>query len=139
MNSLLAGFVSIIVAISMSGCATTSSDGVRQVRFDKTAKTGQRQSVGHNWHLNPDCTVTHVPNVRVIEPPLHGSLALVREQAVVTNAKGLFAKCNSLKLPMIGYYYQSTPGYIGKDRFVARVAFGDGNVKDRVTSIKVEK
>jgi len=109
------------------------------VRLDKTAKTGQRERVGHAWHINPDCTVTHVPNVRLIDPPLHGSLALVREQAVVTNAKGRFAKCNSLKLRMIGYYYQSTPGYIGKDRFVARVAFGDGNVNDNVTSIKVEK
>ncbi|WP_168880023.1 hypothetical protein [Rhizobium sp. P28RR-XV] len=106
---------------------------------DKTAKSGNRERVGRAWHINPDCSAGHSPTIRVVEPPAHGKLTLVAEQEVLTDAKGRFAKCNSLKLPVIGYYYQSSPGYSGSDRFILRVSFGNGTVKDSATSIQVQK
>jgi hypothetical protein len=139
MRTPVLALASALIAISTSGCVTTSADGVAAVSHDKIAKSGQRDRVGHAWHINPDCSVTRRPTVRVVEPPAHGKLALIEEQEVLEEAKGRFAKCNSLKLPMIGYYYQSTSAYIGADRFVVRVSFGNGSVKDSIINIQVQK
>lgn len=129
---------SLFVALSISGCVTTSPDGVRQVRHEVTAKSGRRERVGNAWRINPDCSVTRVPHVRVTQPPTHGRLALVPARAPVTGAKRL-VKCNSVEVPMIGYYYQSNPTYVGEDRFTVRVSSGSGAVNDSITNIQVRK
>lgn len=135
----LVAFASVIVAISVSGCVTTSADGVRQVSHDRTATSGHRERVGRAWHINPDCSTAGAPTIRIVEPPAHGKLTLVAEREVLTDAKGRFAKCNSLKLPVIGYYYQSIAGYSGSDRFTLRVSFGNGKVSDSIINIQVQK
>jgi len=139
MGRFLLTFAVAVAAISMSDFVATASEGVTQVKRDDVVKSGQRKRIGHSWYINPDCSVTRVPTVRVIDPPLHGKVALVHEKNVVTEAEGRVAKCNSLKLPVIAYYYQSAPGYVGSDRFVARVSFGNGVVTDRITTIRVQK
>lgn len=139
MRHFLSGFITAVVAIAISAFAVSASEGVPQVRHDSTVKTGQRERIGHSWHINPDCSVTGVPTVRVIDPPLHGKITLARVREVITDAKGRTIRCNSLKLPVIAYFYQSTAGYVGSDRFVARVSFGNGDVTDRIQTIRVQK
>lgn len=139
MRSPLVAFSLVIVAISASGCVTTSADGVRQVSHDKSVTSGHRERVGRAWHINPDCSTAGAPTIRVVEPPTHGKLTLVAEKEALTGAKGGFAKCNSTKQSMIDYYYQSSPGYSGSDTFTLRISFGNGTVKDSVTGIQVQK
>lgn len=139
MTRFLLSFVSAIAAISLSGCVTTSADGVRQIPHDHVVKSGKREQIRQSWHLNPDCTVSHVPTVRVIELPRHGTATISDEKGLISKAKGQFARCNSLKLPVAGIYYQSAPGYIGRDKFIARVSYGDGHVVDRIESIRIQK
>ncbi len=139
MRRFLLSSVVVIAAIFVSAYPSTASEGVPQIRRDNIVKSGQRDRIGRARQTEPDCTVSRVPNVRVIEPPSHGRVALVREQEVITGAKGRFAKCNSRQVPVIAYYYQSTPGYIGRDRFVVRISFRDGFVTDRISTIQVKK
>ncbi|WP_271023074.1 hypothetical protein [Rhizobium sp. RCAM05973] len=132
-------FVSAIAALSLTGCVTTSVDGVKQRPHNQVVTSGKREKIGQSWHLNPDCSVSRLPTARVIEEPQHGKVSVVNQKGLVATAKGQFARCNSLRLPVTAIYYQSAPGYVGSDKLVARVSYGDGYVVDKIYWLRVKK
>lgn len=135
-NIFILSIAAMSVSASLSGCTTTSSDGLVRYQTNVSVASGERTKLGVAWNLNPDCSAKAVPEVRVREAPKHGKLENLRELAF-PNAKGEYKKCNSTKIPATVGYYTSEKGFIGKDRIVVRTSYKDGVVDDRVLNITV--
>lgn len=129
----------VMAISSLSSCVTVSPDGVKRVEFNKVAVSGERTREGVAWHIKPDCSMQNMPTVRVVEPPKHGKLEIVKEGIFPTTAKGLYNKCRSVKVQGSVGYYTSDKGYIGMDRLTVRVSYGNGRIEDTVLNIKVVK
>ena len=121
---------------ALSSCVSTNADGVRQIKDHAVAVSGERTRIGHDWDLNPDCSMRTKPLVRVVEAPKHGRLAISQEDVFPTRKDG---KCNSTKVLGNAQYYTSDRGFVGKDSFVTRHSYGSGFVQDVTTEITVVK
>lgn len=126
------------VSASLSGCTTTSPDGLVRNKAHRSVVSGERTKIGSAWNLNPDCSAKTVPDVRVREAPKYGKLENLRELAF-PSATDEYEKCNGTKIPAVVGYYTSEKGFVGKDRIVVRTSYKDGNVDEQVLDITVVK
>ncbi|TCU14754.1 hypothetical protein EV132_108124 [Rhizobium sullae] len=126
------------LSASLSGCTTTSPDGLVRYKARRSVVSGERTKIGAAWNLNPDCTAKTVPDVRVRQAPKHGKVENLRELAF-PSATDEYEKCNGTKVPAVVGYYTSKQGFVGKDRIVVRTSYKDGNVDEQVLDIAVVK
>lgn len=128
----------LFFGIGLSSCVTTNADGTRTMKTNALAASGERTRIGRDWSLNPDCSMLALPKVRVIEAPKHGKIE-VSAEGIFPYATGYYKKCNTTKVRGTAEYYTSNKGFVGNDRTVTRVSYGDGLVQDNVTDINVVK
>lgn len=131
--------IGIMAVSSLSSCVTVSPDGVKRVEFNKVVVSGERTREGVAWLIKPDCSMQSIPTVRVVEPPKHGKLVIVKESVFPTTAKGIYSKCKAVKVQGSVGYYTSDKGYLGMDSLTVRVSYGNGRIEDSVLNIKVVK
>ena len=70
------------------------------------------------WSLNPDgCTAKGLPEVQVIEPPIHGTLQVVRPSLEELERES----CAQATVPGTAVFYSPEKGYRGVDLFSFRI------------------
>lgn len=97
------------------------------------AVTGKSVRLGVYANVSKECTTGPLPEVKVVTPPKHGSLA-VR----TGNLKpGVVPRCPNLEIPAQGVFYQSNAKYTGADEVAYEVKHQNGRVQSLSVKITV--
>lgn len=80
------------------------------------AISGERRQILEFYFVNPDCSSSGTPVIKVAKPPQHGKVEIVEGTAFADFAKtSNFAACNAKKVTATLVFYTSEPGYLGDD------------------------
>ncbi len=131
-------FWALAAVISLVASEASAWENIKHQSVSKTVLTGEKTQLGTNWHINPDCSFADLPATHIIEAPKHGRLQILHSK-IFPNAKGLFAKCRTVRVNGLVAYYRSKPGYVGTDQVILRAPYGDGKVAETVINITVVK
>ncbi len=86
------------------------------------AVAGKQVRLGLVGNVTPDCKVGPKPEVKVVTPPKHGTLAIRSGKT----KPGSLARCPSLEVPTEGVFYQAGPKFSGTDEVSYQVTRSDG-------------
>jgi hypothetical protein len=95
------------------------------------AVAGQSVQLSVHWNLNKDCSPATPPEVRVITPPQHGSLAIRIGQLKAERVRN----CSGIVAPARVVLYQSEASYIGQDQVSYEVKKADGGTETHTVTI----
>ena len=127
-----------VLASTLMFSACTTTENVKTTRLTLNTLEGKSVRVGAAWHINPDCTVLAVPDVKVLQPPAHGKLS-IEKAATFPKSKGeTYLKCNNRKVTGRITYYTPNSGFIGKDRMKLRVSYINGVLDDGDITVNVK-
>lgn len=97
------------------------------------AVTGKTVRLGVYANVSKECTTGPLPEVKVVTPPKHGSLAVK-----TGNLKpGVVSRCPNLEVPAQGVFYQSNAKYTGADEVAYEVKHQNGRVQSLSVKINV--
>jgi hypothetical protein len=100
--------------------------------------SGERTKVSKTFHLNPDCSPAGKIIARFAEHPKNGTAEIVNEKGFTDYDKeSQERKCNERESEIIGFYYTSREGFIGKDKFIIEIFYPNGNYRKRVINVEV--
>jgi hypothetical protein len=97
------------------------------------AVAGKPLRIGIYGNVKKDCSAGPLPELKVVTPPKHGTLA-IRTGKVKTNR---IANCPNLETPIRGVFYQATAGYTGVDEISYEVRSAEGKVRSHSVRINV--
>jgi hypothetical protein len=137
MRNTIAALTLAVFSMGASGLAE-ASDSFKKQSLSRTVMSGVRTKLGQHWHINNDCSLADVPVVRIVEPPKHGRLEIVRESVFPTSS-GKLERCRTVKVMGLVAYYTAKAGYVGEDKFVLRSPYGDGKIADTTMNVTVLK
>jgi hypothetical protein len=110
----------------------------KQYTYTKAAVSGKKQYFDYFYAVNPDCTPIAVPYIKITRQPEHGTIFLETENRFPMFSKeNIRSACNSVRVPSIVVYYQSSPEYTGDDYFEADLIWHNGNLDHGSVHIKV--
>ena len=117
---LIARIVSAIPIVAvLSACAGDAEEMRRapMVHYvTKAVHAGAREKIDAYTALLPDCSSQGYPEMKIVGAPAHGTLTSVPGQDFPTYLKDdARSACNSKPGPSTQVFYQSEPGYHGKD------------------------
>lgn len=80
------------------------------------------------FDLNPDCSVAGTATVRLLDPPMHGTM-IVKPGRFYPNfpKQDQRYSCNLRPRPGIAGFYRPVPGYTGRDSFTIAVITPTGS------------
>jgi hypothetical protein len=97
----------------------------------KGAESGKKQILGSASSIIPDCTSDGYPIVTVVKKPSNGQFDAEKTEAFPSFPKdNVRYSCNSQKVPAVGFYYTSTPGFTGTDSLSLNILYPDGSLKN---------
>jgi hypothetical protein len=97
---------------------------------------GESMIAGMN-NVNLDCSSGPIPEVRVVSPPIHGSMRTARTIVVASQNTDNLARCNGKLVDAAGVYYKSTVGFVGVDTVTVDVDFRYGTIRRFVYTLNV--
>lgn len=104
----------------------------------KGAESGKKQILGTASSTLPDCTTDGYPTVTIVRKPQNGLAEAEKTDAYPTFPKdNVRSACNSKKVPGVGFYYTSNPGFVGTDYASFELLYPDGNLRTLNFSISV--
>jgi hypothetical protein len=110
------------VALLAASAAVFAQD---QLYRSVNAVTGKVLRIGFYANVSKDCVAGPLPEVKVVAPPKHGSLAVQGGKV----KPGTLARCPNLEVPVQSVLYQSNPRYAGADEVAYEVKHSDGRVQ----------
>lgn len=130
--------VCLVLANTLILSACTTTENVKTTKLTLNTLNGKAVRVGSAWHINPDCTVLAVPDVKVLQPPAHGKLSIEKAATFPKSNSEIYRKCNSHKVMGRVTYYTPDKGFTGKDRMKLRVSYINGVFDDGVITVNVK-
>lgn len=104
----------------------------------KGAESGKKQILGTASSTLPDCTTDGYPTVTIVRKPQNGLAEFEKMDAYPSFPKdNVRSNCNSKKVPGVGFYYTSNPGFVGTDYASFELLYPDGNLRTLNFSISV--
>ncbi|KTR05071.1 hypothetical protein NS365_13760 [Aureimonas ureilytica] len=137
MRYKIAALSASLLTLPLSGCVTTSADGVKVTQAHVTVAAGERTQIRKNWSIANDCSADGLPKVRVTQPPAHGQISIVNEDVYPNTTSRRFAKCRTHKVKGTATYYTPNKGYVGNDQVRLRQSYVVDGVTDTDVYIKV--
>jgi len=131
------------LGLSLAGCVrpVPAQGPVRvvapaQVIYNKTALVGQTTAIDFAYDVNPDCSVKEIPTIRVINPPVHGTVQIFEKEDFTAFAQSNSRfDCNKKKSKGAAISYTPNPGYVGGDYLEFETFFSNGT--DRTAKIAI--
>ncbi|WP_148293656.1 hypothetical protein [Azospirillum sp. B4] len=119
-----------------SAALASSADHISATR---TVPSGQDRQLAYFVSLHEDCTVMPGLDVRVLNPPGHGT-AVVREGKDYPSyaAGNPHAACNKAAAPSQQLWYQPAPGFTGTDILLVQVFWPMGKAQTQTYTITVK-
>ncbi|MGM4906696.1 hypothetical protein AB8B21_03485 [Tardiphaga sp. 866_E4_N2_1] len=101
---------------------------------ERTAKgpTARNFQVGVYLNVQPDCTSGTLPALRMVTPPINGTVSIKRGKVSATNYK----QCLALEVPGFIAFYQSKADFVGSDEVMIEVKYPAGRTE--VQRIKID-
>ena len=125
-----------LLTLPLSGCVTTSADGVKLTQEHATVVSGKRTQIRKSWSVANDCSSQGSPDVRVTQRPAHGDVSIMKEK-IFPDTRNRLAKCRTQKVMGTTAYYTSDSGHVGPDQLRLRQSYPTGGVTDTEVHIKV--
>jgi hypothetical protein len=92
--------------------------------------SGARQIVDDYYSVTPDCENLGYPEIKILQAPAHGTVAVDKGEAFPSFAKdNVRYECNKKKVASSQLFYESRPGFHGKDSFTIQVRFVNSNLR----------
>jgi len=123
--------VSTLLLSALAWPATAAAQD--SVHRSATAVAGQSVRLSVHWNLNKDCSPATPPEVRVLTPPQHGSLAIRTGQLKAERVRN----CSSVQAPARIVFYQSEAGYAGKEQVSYELKKADGGIETHSVTITI--
>jgi hypothetical protein len=103
----------------------------RNFYFDiKSAATGAHQLLDTVYMVNGDCTSGGYPSVRVRYGPFHGRITDEPSSAYFNfPPNDIRGACNDGRIEGLAIYYESQPGFIGKDNATVEIIYPSGQLR----------
>jgi hypothetical protein len=94
---------------------------------ERTAKgpTARNFQVGVYLNVQPDCTSGTLPALRMVTPPINGTVSIKRGKVSATNYK----QCLALEVPGFIAFYQSKADFVGSDEVTIEVKYPAGRTE----------
>jgi hypothetical protein len=121
----LIGFVGPVAALAQQLPTTVERNAKGQ-----TAKNIQ---VGLYINVRPDCTSGPLPTIRLVSPPINGTLTIRRGKVNATNYK----QCLALEVPGFVAFYKSKTDFTGTDVATVEVKYPHGRTEVQRITIAV--
>ena len=104
----------------------------------KLVPTGRTQQIDFFASLNPDCSPTGVPTVRLIDGPSKGLVTTESGRDFMAFAKpNPRARCNSRRVAGLKLLYRSADNFIGSDKVRILILSGSGAGREATYDIQV--
>jgi dienelactone hydrolase len=97
------------------------------VAVSRQVPSGVEEALNFAFSVAPDCQSRTPPQIRVTQPPAHGTATLRDNQGHPNFAEGnKLATCNASVVKGTSLAYQSAPGYVGPDRLTFQETLPNG-------------
>jgi hypothetical protein len=115
----------------LSSCADTAVGPALKPSFTvRGVDSGARQVVDNYYSVNPDCGNEGYPEIKVMQIPMHGTVAVENGDTYANFTKdNVRYECNMKKVASSQVSYESSPGFHGKDSFTIQVRFVNSRLK----------
>jgi len=115
----------------LSSCADTAvSPALKPSFIVRGVDSGARQVIDNYYSVNPDCGNEGYPEIKVMQVPTHGTVAVENGDTYSSFTKdNVRYECNKKKVASSQLFYQSSPGFHGKDSFTIQVRFVNSNLR----------
>jgi hypothetical protein len=126
-------YVWLTLAVLLIGLNSWASAQVRTVERTAKAQSGKDVRVGAYINIQPDCTSGALPTIRLVNPPVHGKVAIKKAKANATNYK----QCLAVEVPAYVAIYRSAPDFTGTDSFTVEVKYQEGRTEIQNITVTV--
>jgi hypothetical protein len=97
------------------------------------AVSGKAMRLSVHGNVSKDCKPGPLPEIKVVTPPKHGTLAVKRGKV----GAGQLKRCPTLEVPVEGVFYQANANYTGDDEVAYEVKRSDGPAQSMTVKITV--
>jgi hypothetical protein len=100
--------------------------------------SGNEMQLGLFWWVNPDCSSSQRPDVRIVKAPSHGEMTFKEVFSVVEIRGGHpRARCNGQPVAAVGMFYTSNEDFTGQERLTVDIDYRDGSVRRQTVVVDV--
>jgi hypothetical protein len=92
------------------------------IERDIKASPGRDVRVGIYTAIRADCNSGPLPAIRLMNPPVHGTISVRRGTLKATN----FKQCLATEVPAFVAFYRAAAGFNGNDEFDLEITFAGG-------------
>jgi hypothetical protein len=121
------------VAVSTLVLAAVPAMAQESLFRNVDAQPGKTQRLAVAANVAPDCKPGTPPEIKVLQPPKNGNLAVRSGETPA----GQLKRCPGLKVPVQGVFYQAKAGFAGVDEVVFEIRRPDGKVQSHSVRITV--
>ena len=119
------------LCMALGACAQIPPAGeLKPTILTRGVDSGERQRIDYFYSIEPDCSNSGYPEIRVLRNPGHGTVEVGNADAYPNFAKdNVRYECNRKKVPTSEVTYQSAAGFHGKDTLTIEVRYSGGNLR----------
>jgi hypothetical protein len=89
--------------------------------------------IGVYLNVQPDCTSGPLPAIRLVSPPVSGTVIVKNAKMKATNYKA----CLALEVPAYVAFYKSPADFLGNDMLTIEVKFPGGRTEIQKITVNV--
>lgn len=119
-----------IAALVVTGACFSASAQEQLYRTAEVA-SGKQTRIAIYGNVSKECTAGQPPDIKVVKPPAHGTLAVRSGKT----KPGSLARCPALEVLAQGVFYQPNPKYMGADEVAFEVKRSDG--RNQAVTVKI--
>ncbi len=92
--------------------------------------SGSRQVIDHYYSVEPDCSNSGYPEIKVIRMAGHGTVTVENGETYPNFSKdNVRYDCNKRKVATSQVVYESVGGFHGRDAFTIQVRYSNSNLR----------
>lgn len=115
-----------------SSVGAIAQDG-RTVERSAQGASAKDIRIGVYLNVQPDCTSGTLPAIRLVTPPVNGTVNVKRGKITATNYK----QCMALEVPGFIAFYRSKADFVGTDVVTIEVKYPQGRTEIQRITVKV--
>ena len=126
-----------LLAVAIALLSATTAEG-QVIPRDGTVLSGRALRLHFATSINPDCSLSGRPTIRITRAPEHGRVTVTQARDFpnypTSNVRSV---CNTRRVGGTAVIYQSQRGFVGTDNLQDDTIFPDGHVTQHSSTITV--
>lgn len=136
-----AGTITVFVGLCLgSGCTSEVAQRTAAPKppIHRGVHTGDRSKVGNYYSVLPTCETDGYPEITVVNAPKHGKVSSDPGEVYTNFARdNVRWDCNRKPVPGTQLFYQSDPGFEGKDSFSIAIRWPSSDLRTDSYDVEV--